>query len=202
MLVCVLVLVWGVRLTGNWVHRWNGLEDEDWRYVLLRSRHGTRYWIVSWFGIHLLPTVLVFLGCLPLYAVLADPQVPLWIGDLVPLAITAAAIWIEARADLELVRFRASDPDPSETLATGLWRLSRHPNYFGEILFWWGLFGFALAANPSYWWTCVGAIAITLLFRFISVPMIDERMLERRPGYEERIRSVPAIIPRVGPGSG
>jgi steroid 5-alpha reductase family enzyme len=196
-LVVALVLVWGARLTGNWVYRWQGLRDEDWRYVMLRIKHGRRYWVVSWFGIHLLPTVLVFLGCLPLYAVLADPRVPFSAFDLVPLVVTSASIWIEARADFELVRFRASAPDSSETLDTGLWRLCRHPNYLGEVLFWWGLFGFGLAANPAYWWTGVGAVAITLLFKYISVPMIDERMLERRPGYADRMRQVPAMIPRL-----
>jgi len=196
-IVLALVLVWAVRLTMNWFRRWNGLRDEDWRYVMLRERHGKRYWVVSWMGIHLLPTVLVFLGCLPLYAVLVESRTAInWI-DIAAILLTAMAIWIEARADVELHRFRTAEPAPSDILDSGLWGLCRHPNYLGEVLFWWGLFAFGLAANPSYWWTGVGALSITLLFKYISIPMIDERMMERRPRYEERMRSTPAIIPRL-----
>ncbi len=196
-IVLALLLVWAVRLTMNWVRRWNGLRDEDWRYVMLRQRYGKRYWIVSWMGIHLLPTVLVFLGCLPLYAVLVEPQTAITWMDAAAVLVTSAAIWIEARADVELHRFRTTDHEPSDILDSGLWGLCRHPNYLGEVLFWWGLFAFGLAANPSYWWTGVGALSITLLFKYVSIPMIDERMIERRPGYDERMRSTPAIIPRL-----
>lgn len=195
--VVALVLVWSVRLTMNWTRRWKGLEDEDWRYVMLRMKHGRRYWAVSFFGIHLLPTVLVFLGCLPLVAVLVEPSRSWSILDVAALVLTAGAIWIEARADAELRRFRESGPLPGSVLDTGLWSVARHPNYLGEVLFWWGLFGFGFAANPSYWWTVVGAVSITLLFKFVSVPMMDERMLERQPAYAERMALMPALLPRV-----
>jgi steroid 5-alpha reductase family enzyme len=77
----------------------------------------------------------------------------------------------------------------------GLWKYYRHPNYLGEVTFWWGLYLFALAAKPSYWWMVVGPIAITLLFVFVSIPMMDKRNLERRPGYAEHMKQVSAIIP-------
>jgi steroid 5-alpha reductase family enzyme len=80
-------------------------------------------------------------------------------------------------------------------MAEGLWAYSRHPNYFGEVTFWWGLFFFALAADTDYWWTIIGPAAITVLFTFISIPMMDKRNLARRPGYEERIKNIPALIP-------
>ncbi len=196
-LVCGLVLVWGVRLTRNWVRRWGGLMDEDWRYVMLRNKHGARYWTVSFLGIHFLPTVLVFLGCLPLFAVLVDPAKSMWWMDGLAGLVTAAAIWIETRADVELHKFRSSRRPADAVLSTGLWSLVRHPNYLGEILFWWGLWLFGVAANPAYWWSAIGALSITVLFVFISVPMIDERMLERRPGYAKRMRTTPALVPRM-----
>ena len=80
-------------------------------------------------------------------------------------------------------------------MTTGLWAYSRHPNYFGEIMFWWGLFIFALAADSCYWWTIAGPLVITILFLFISIPMMDKRSLGRRPGYEEHMERVSALIP-------
>jgi steroid 5-alpha reductase family enzyme len=78
---------------------------------------------------------------------------------------------------------------------TGLWAFSRHPNYLGELSFWWGLYLFALAADPSWWWAIAGAVSITLLFVFLSVPLLDRRSLGRRPQYREHMKRVPALFP-------
>jgi steroid 5-alpha reductase family enzyme len=80
-------------------------------------------------------------------------------------------------------------------LDTGLWAVSRHPNYLGEVLFWWGLFLLGLAAGPGWGWTVVGPLAITALFAFVSVPWMDRRMLARHPAWAERLRRVPALLP-------
>ncbi|MBI5546954.1 MAG: DUF1295 domain-containing protein, partial [Deltaproteobacteria bacterium] len=85
---------------------------------------------------------------------------------------------------------------PGEIVNTGLWKYSRHPNYFGEVSFWWGLWLFGVASDPaSALWTLAGPVAMTGLFLFISVPMLDKRSLERRPGYAEHRRRVSALIP-------
>ena len=109
--------------------------------------------------------------------------------------MTGAAIWIEAISDAQLRGFRNTNPPAGTILKSGLWAYSRHPNYFGEILFWWGLYLFGLAAEPTMWWTIIGPSAITLLFVFISVPMIDKRSLVRRPGYTEHMMTTSAIVP-------
>ena len=78
-----------------------------------------------------------------------------------------------------------------------LWAWSRHPNYFGEVLFWWGVLGFGLAAHPAgWWWLIIGAVAMTTMFVFVSIPMMDERNCERRPGYADFMRKVPMLVPR------
>ena len=77
----------------------------------------------------------------------------------------------------------------------GLWALSRHPNYLGEILFWWGLYLFALASNPSFWWVVAGPLAITLMFIFASIPMIEKRMLKRRKDYQAYQEKVSMLVP-------
>jgi steroid 5-alpha reductase family enzyme len=99
------------------------------------------------------------------------------------------------RADKQLLRFEKSEHAPEELLCAGLWSRSRHPNYLGGMGFWWGLYLFGVAASPDYWWTGVGALSITLLFRIISLRLIDDRMLERRPGFAEYMTTTPAFIP-------
>lgn len=182
--VLALVCAWAVRLTFNWARSWEGLHHEDWRYVDLQNSTGKVYWLVSFAGIHMAPTLWVFVGCLPLYPALALGTAPFGILDGVAALVTAGAIYLEARADRELVDYRRANPSSRETLTTGLRRYSRHPNYLGEMGFWWGLFLFGLAADPSWWWTGIGAISITLMFRFVSLPMIEARMQERRPDYQ------------------
>ena len=154
--VCVLVAVWGVRLTANWVARWRGLADEDFRYAEIRARTGRLYWPASLVAIHLLPTAWVFLGLLAAWPALVGDGRPPGLLDAVALAVTAGGIAVEAVADRQLRRFLRSRRDPSDVLQTGLWRLSRHPDYFGEITFWWGLWLFGLAADPGRAWTVVG----------------------------------------------
>ena len=195
LLVVLLVIWWAVRLTYNWVRRWEGLGHEDWRYVDFRQQYGSLYWLIDLFGLHLFPTAMVFLGCLSLYPALASGTRPLGAVDILAAAVTAAAISIETIADQQLWRFLNGSRKPGEILATGLWAYSRHPNYFGEILFWWGLFLFGLAADPSYWWTIIGPVAMVLMFVFASVPMIDRRSVERRPGYAVHMTKVSAIVP-------
>lgn len=204
-LVLALVAVWGVRLTANWAARWRGLGDEDFRYREIRGRTGRLYWPASFLAIHLMPTIWVFLGLLPLYPVLSSQGPALGPLDAVAAAVTASAIALEAAADGQLRAFLAARRDPEAVLGEGLWALSRHPNYFGEVLFWWGLWLFALAAAPGWAWTAVGPASITLLFLLVSVPWMDRRMLARHPAWAERMRSTSALVPwprRRGPAAG
>lgn len=187
-LIMVAVGFWAVRLTLNWARSWPGFIHEDWRYEMLRSKIGSLYPLVNFLGIHLFPTILVFMGMLPAFVVLTgshDSSMPL---DLIAFVISMLAVMIELVADEQLKSFVAQNTVKGATLTTGLWRYSRHPNYFGEVLFWFGLFLFALSAGGwDYLWTGIGALSMFLLFWFISIPMMDERMSERRIKYHERI---------------
>ncbi len=197
MLVAVLLTwIWGARLTYNFCLGWSSLTHEDWRYRDLRDSTGRAYWIVSFLGIHFFPTVLVFLGLLSLYAMASAETGALGMIDGLGILLTVSAIIIESRADAQLRTFREHNTDPSRILDTGLWAWCRHPNYFGEIMFWWGLSFLALGASTSNWWVFIGPIAITALFQFISLRLIDTRMLRRRPHYAEHCKRVPALIPK------
>ena len=194
-LVVALVSLWGLRLTWNWARGWTGLGHEDWRYVRIREKTGALYWPASFFGIHLFPTVLVFLGCLPLWPALVTSPAPLGPLDAVAALVTGGAILIEGTADQQLRAFVLSKPPHGTILKTGLWRYARHPNYFGELSFWWGLTLFGVAAGPLPWWGFSGAAVMTALFVFISGPMLDQRSLERRAGYREHMRRTSMLIP-------
>lgn len=192
-LVITLVTLWGLRLTYNWARGFEDLAHEDWRYVDIRRKTGRAYWLASLSGIHLMPTVMVYLGCLALHPALTSPR-PLGPLDALAAVVTFGAVAVELAADEQLRAFRKERRE-GEILARGLWAFSRHPNYFGEVSFWWGLFLFALAADPSAWWVGIGALAITLLFVFASIPMLDERSVARRPAYAEHMKRVSALVP-------
>lgn len=194
-LVLLLVLAWAIRLTLNWAHGWPGLHHEDWRYRDLRVNANTPYWLVSLTGIHYFPTLMVFVGCLPLYAALTSGSHPLGALDALAALVTGGAIALETISDEQLRRYNLAK-QPGDICAVGLWAWMRHPNYLGEILFWWGLWLFGVAANTAWSWTVIGPIAITAMFLLVSIPMLDQRSLARRPGYREHMQRVPALIPR------
>lgn len=193
-LVLALVSWWGVRLTWNWARGWGGLHHEDWRYVDFRTSHPRLYWLISLFGLHLFPTVQVFLGLLAVWVATVGPR-PLGVLDVVGVIVTAGAILLETFADRELRAFRAGAGEPGRILDTGLWSWSRHPNYLGEVGFWWGLALLGLAADPGRWWCVAGAVSITAMFVFVSIPLLERRSLARRPGYAAHLRRVPALFP-------
>lgn len=191
-----LIVIWGVRLTANFLVGWSGIDHEDWRYRNFREEHGRRYWLVSFLAIHMFPTLIVFAGCLSMFPAFTVPAQPFRFLDILGAAMIVLALSFETGADVQLKRFqRREEDDPADLLTDGLWKYSRHPNYFGEILFWWGVYLFGLSANPAYWWAFFGPLAITLMFRFISVPMIERHMKRKRPDYADRRKGVPYILP-------
>jgi steroid 5-alpha reductase family enzyme len=200
LVVGTLLSAWAIRLTYNWARGWTGLDHEDWRYIDQREFAGSFYWLVSFAGLHMMPTLMVFAGCLALWPSLVTGTQPFGALDVAAAVITAGAILLEGTADQQLRRFRLSQPPAGSILDTGVWSYCRHPNYLGEIGFWWGLYLFALAADPAAWWTGGGAVAITLLFRFVSLKLIDDRMLKSRPDYRARMERVPALLPGLRRG--
>jgi steroid 5-alpha reductase family enzyme len=191
--ILVLTLAYGLRLTWNWARGWSGLGHEDWRYVDIRHQTGRAYWVASFFALHFFPTVMTFLGCLPLYAALVESSAPFGVLDALAVVVTAGAIAIEGVADNQLREFRRTSTE-GRICDVGLWRYSRHPNYFGEISFWVGLWMFGVAAGAP-WWTGVGALAMVVLFAGASIPMAEKRSLRRRPHYADHQQRVSMLIP-------
>jgi steroid 5-alpha reductase family enzyme len=109
--------------------------------------------------------------------------------------VTTGAILIEALADEQLRAFVKSGQASGAIMQSGLWAYSRHPNYFGEMTFWWGMWLFGMAADPAGWWTLVGPVCITIMFVYASIPMLDQRSIERRPDYAEHMKRVSGLVP-------
>jgi steroid 5-alpha reductase family enzyme len=197
--VLSLVLFWSIRLTVNWWRGWQGIKYQDWRYTLIAEKTGKFYWPVSFWGIHFMPTVFVFLGCLPFWYALSSSE-PFNIYDMIAAIFTFSAILIEWISDEQLIKFRKTSSTKS-FINTGLWAVSRHPNYLGEISFWGGMFLFAVSAtgviHSTGLWTVVGFISMIFLFKFVSIPLMEKRNIARKPGYQEYIKKVPALFPRL-----
>ena len=196
-LVLMLVFLYSVRLTSNFYRDWPGLSKEDFRYVNFRGQFPKAYWVISFLAVHFFPTVMVFLGCLPMFGIYAPGASPLGPLDLAGAVLMFAAVAWAFVADEQLRRFKKHPLNHGVTIATGLWSLSRHPNYLGEITTWWGLYLFALAAGMQWWWTGIGALAITVMFLGASIPLMEQRMLSTRPDYEAYRKRVPSLIPRI-----
>lgn len=193
--VFVLVSAWGLRLTYNWARGWTGLHHEDWRYVDLANQTGKYYWLVSFSGIHVFPTIMVFICSMSMYPAMVSSNAALNFIDILALIVTAVGILAEFFADEQLRDYVKNRTSEDDFLKTGLWAYSRHPNYFGEMTFWVGIFLFGLAADLNSWWMGFGVICLILMFVFISLKMIDDRMLRKRPHYREHMKKVSSIIP-------
>jgi steroid 5-alpha reductase family enzyme len=195
-MVLGVVLFWSVRLTSNWIRGWKGLKHEDWRYQRISGKTGKYYWPVSFLGIHLMPTIFVFLGCLPLFYVMAD-EAPLSPFEFVALLVSVSAILLEWVSDEQLRSFRKINSSEA-LMQTGLWGRMRHPNYLGEIVFWFGIYLFVPLDVPGKtFWTGIGFFSMIFLFNFISVPLMDEHNFQRRQGYAKYVKNVPALMPSL-----
>jgi steroid 5-alpha reductase family enzyme len=194
-IIITLVAFWGIRLTLNWARGWSGFKHQDWRYTKLATDTGAYYWLVSFVGIHMLPTLIVFMACIPMFYIIPS-NTPLQWFELVPIILTLLAVFIEWIADEQLKHFKRTAKN-GEYLNKGLWRIVRHPNYLGEILFWLGIFLFVPTSGilNQTLNTVIGFVLMVLLFNFISIPMMKKRHINSKTGYAEYVKNVPALFP-------
>jgi len=196
-LITLLTTLWGLRLAlhiliRNWGH------GEDRRYQAWRAQYGTRFWWVSLFTVFGLQGVLLWAISL----VLQVGQISAIPTTLVMLDLLGAIIWavgfiFEALADWQLYRFKADPENKGKVMNKGLWAYSRHPNYFGESLVWWGLFLITLA-TPGSAWTVISPMVITfLLLKVSGVTLLEKTIVDSRPEYREYIETTSSFIPRL-----
>jgi steroid 5-alpha reductase family enzyme len=184
------VSFWSLRLTTNWLIDYKGLSDEDFRYVEFRNKFKKFYWIISYFGIHIFPTLLVFLGLYPIYYVLTttiNQEAFIYIGVFV--MILGAVINMIADNQRRIHRKKVIN----KSIRTGLWKYSRHPNYFGEITFWVGCYITSLSIGLNFF-TILGLIGMLLLFNLYSVPKMEQKLLKNKVDYKEIVETVPRFF--------
>jgi steroid 5-alpha reductase family enzyme len=195
LLTCALVTIWGLRLSG-YILRRNWGKPEDYRYAAWRQEAGRRWWWLSFFKVFLVQGVLLWLISTPLLAAQINPIPPhlTWLDGLAVLVWGVGFIF-EAGGDCQLARFKADPANRGKLLTTGLWRYTRHPNYFGDAAQWWGFYLLALAAGG--WWTVLSPLLMTfLLMRVSGVRLLEKSLKETKPGYEEYVRRTSAFFPR------
>ena len=191
-LVLTAFLFWALRLTYNWYLNWNNLDHEDFRYVDLKNNNKFMAFINDLFGIHLIPTLIVNVSLYPIYVALTSDS----LNELVYLGfiIIIIAVVIQYISDDQMRKFRKDKSNLGKTMKYGLWKYSRHPNYLGEVSFWFGIYIFALASGSSSMWLLACPIVMLGLFIFISCPMMDNRSLVRRSDYKEYMDKTPQLF--------
>lgn len=198
-LVAVLVALWAGRL-GLHLLRRNRAHGEDPRYVAMRERHGERFPAVSLVTVFWLQAVILWVVSLPLLGAVAG-NAPLGAWDVAGTVVFAVGFLLEAVADAQLRRFRSDPASRGRVLDRGLWRYSRHPNYFGDAVLWWGLY--LVGVGGGAWWSAPGPLLMTfLLVKVSGVALLERSLLETRPGYAEYVRRTSAFLPWPPKGEG
>jgi steroid 5-alpha reductase family enzyme len=195
LLVVLLVTAWGMRLSIYLAAR-NFGKPEDYRYRAMRERWGTRFGAVSLFTVFLLQAGILWALSVPLWQAMRAALPAQWTAlDLAGAAIFAVGLFFEAAGDEQLRRFKADPAQRGKVMDRGLWRYTRHPNYFGDAVVWWGLFTVA-AATPGSLWTIYAPVAMTmLLLRVSGVPLLESKLVATRPGYGDYVARTSSFIP-------
>ena len=192
MLVVAAFLFWSLRLTYNWYLNWSNLDHEDFRYIDLKNNNKFLAFLNDLFGIHLIPTLIVNASLYPIYVALTSNSLNylLYVGFL----LIFFAVCIQYISDSQMREFRKDINNLGKTMKYGLWKYSRHPNYLGEVCFWFGIYIFALASDSASIWLLASPLVMLALFVFISCPMMDNRSLKKRSDYREYMDKTPQLF--------
>ncbi len=194
LLLAILTTVWGVRLSLYLLWR-NAGHGEDRRYAAMRQFHGPRFWWVSLFTVFLLQAVILWFVSWPIQASASvGSQQPLGCLDGLGLAMWTIGFLFEAVGDWQLARFKANPANSGRVMDRGLWRYTRHPNYFGDCCVWWGIY--LIAAANGVWWTIASPILMTfLLLKVSGVSLLERTIDDRRPEYAAYKTTTSSFLP-------
>ena len=193
-LLILSLSVWAIRLTYNWASLWNGFDEMDWRYQEMKDKAPKFYLLTNLFGIQLFPTSIVFAQlALAIMVIKNNPEMNL-ITLLGALTIIIAA-FIQLFADEQMKKFKTRTKGEKKCIEEGLWKYSRHPNYFGEVMVWWGVYIIYLSMVKRIDFMIISPIMMTSLFLFISIPWMERKIIRTRPDYKGYQRRVSMLIP-------
>ncbi len=193
LLVGVLVSVWGLRLAWH-IHTRNKGKAEDYRYLTWRKEWGKWFYIRSYFQVYLLQGMFLFLIVIPILLINQKTGSAFGLLDVLGIAVWSLGFYFEATGDAQLARFIRDPKNKGKLMQSGLWAYTRHPNYFGEVTQWWGLWLVALSV-PNGWFGIVGPLTITFLILKVSgIPLLEKKMAEN-PEFSEYKKRVSVFIP-------
>lgn len=186
----VAICFWGFRLTSNWAYTFGGLTHQDWRYTMLKEKTKWFYPVVNFFGIHMIPTLIVYCCVMP---VVGGIHQGLKLNPLSAafICVSIAAASFQGIADYQMHKFKKNGG--TGFIRVGLWKHSRHPNYLCEIIMWWGIDLACFFAASCNFMFLIGAFANTLLFLFISIPLAEKHQA-RKPGFDEYKKQTRVLI--------
>jgi len=192
-ILILALLIWSIRLTLNFLVGWPGMVHQDWRYGMLKEKSPKLWILTNLFGINMFPTLIVFVCMIPaFYVIESGLSITFW--TYVGFVLCLTAVVLQVVADGQMREFKKTRKS-GEHIETGLWKHSRHPNYLGEVILWWGVWVMQIGLIPSLWVTVFAPIAMTAMFLFASVPMMENYMKAKCPGYEDYKKRVSMFIP-------
>ena len=193
--VAVLTCAWGVRL-GSYIFLRNRGTGEDPRYQAMRLRSGDRFWWFSFFQVFVLQGALMWLISVPLVAS-ATAQQPDHLAptDIIGMLVFLIGLACEATGDWQLARFKKDPANRGQVMDQGLWRYTRHPNYFGDATAWWGLFIIAAGTTNGYWTVLSPLLMTFLLVRVSGVALLERSQTRTKPAYADYIASTSPFLP-------
>lgn len=190
----LLVNFWAVRL-GAHIFARHRMIGEDHRYAAMRKKFGRRWWWASLVQVFLLQAILIWFIAAPTVAALLGRYRPLGWMDLTGFALVVAGLLFETIADFQLARFRLRPANAGKVMDRGLWAWSRHPNYFGEAMLWWGFFLIGYSASGGLWLALSPVLVTILLLHVSGVTLMEETIARRRPAYADYARRVSVFVP-------
>lgn len=197
-LLLAAVTIWGLRLSLYLFTR-NVGHGEDFRYKAMRKKHGAKFWLVSLGTVFTFQGVLMWIVSLPLqFGIGTTGRMSGWLIFL----IAGVAVWMigflfESVGDAQLRKFKADPNSAGQVMDKGLWRYTRHPNYFGDACVWWGILLLSLGAGGWAWLGIIGPVVMTVLLRRVSgVTLLEKSLVKRRPGYADYVRRTSPFFPR------
>lgn len=191
----ILILFWAIRLTLNFCYEFSDLSYIDWRYRLIKKNTGILYPLVDLVGICLVPTIIVYAASIPAFLYVQE-KIEFNERSILGYVLMFIAVLIEKRADEEMRTFRETRKNKDEVINIGLWKKSRHPNYFGEICFWYGVSVVYVIVDFNHnYKTTLGAFLVNLLFLFISIPLAENNLSQHKKGFELYKKNTSMLIP-------
>ena len=190
-----LILFWAIRLTYNYTKTFHDISYIDWRYKQIKEKTGKLYQIVNLLGICLVPTIIVYAASIPSFLFVIDNLKFEYI-QIIGYVVILLSVCIEMKADIDLHEFKKIRNDRNEIIRIGLWKYSRHPNYLGEICFWYGVaMVYVFCDFTKNWYYIFGAVLDNALFLGISIPLAEKNLRTYKEGYDEYKKNTSMLIP-------